>query len=769
MGNVMGAYAECGERLIQRGFAAIPIMPNTKRPGYLFAGIWIGLSNWQRRFNSGPPPGIERTRWGAGDAGLGVIGGYNGLIGVDIDTDDVAIRAALMKILPPSPVRKAGQKGETLFYYGPEITKSQSWDINKRRVVDLIGPGRQTVLPPTIHPDTKQPYRWSGTSTLDDLAPEDLPELPPDIAERITAVLTPFGYRPEPPPHEGSSATGGFDGDNPYRQLNDLALADLAAWVPALGLYRCRPARGGYEAVPMWRPSTTGRPPGKRHLNLKIVSEGIRDFGADQGYTPLDLVMAADGCDLDTAFRWLSERLGFGVDIDVSGLIANSADRADAKIDIKVDIKSDDIKIDIKAKPDPKEPMEPEPKAPIEPADELEPFTHVPGLVGDIVDYIVATARRPNPVLALGAAITVVGTLIGRRVAGPTRSATHLYVVPIAPSGAGKQHVLDAAMRLMHAAKAEGHIGPSKFFSLSAVQKLLQDKPLVLCLQDEIGVFLSSVTSAKAGNHEKAVSQMLRTLWGISFATVPTAQWASRQMNMISCPALSIFGVSTPDEFYAALQGENVLNGFLNRFLPLTSTVRADDTDPQLDPGNVPARLSDGLNRLYLWSGPESLLHIANPEISFTPDILPWASQQARTCYFDFTRMVTQHTDDHPDSAPYIARCVETSIRLATIRAAGRWGRGASVDLSDMEWGAGVAWTVGRALVEAAQEFVAPNERSEQMAKILAYVRRRSPVKPRDIQQFLKGRLRTREIKDILAQLVEAGEIEWTDQGYQPA
>src|SRR5215510_4421584 len=82
------------------------------------------------------------------------------------------------------------------------------------------------------------------------------------------------------------------------------------------------------------------------------------------------------------------------------------------------------------------------------PIDELARFTTVPGLVGEIVDWITATSRRPNRVLALGAAVTVVGTLIGRRVAGPTRSATHLYAVGIAPTGSGKQHLLDSVIRL---------------------------------------------------------------------------------------------------------------------------------------------------------------------------------------------------------------------------------------------------------------------------------------------------------------------------------
>jgi hypothetical protein len=52
----MGPYAIYGEKLIERGYAAVPIMPGTKRPGFIFANMAIGVSNWQSRFNNGPPP-----------------------------------------------------------------------------------------------------------------------------------------------------------------------------------------------------------------------------------------------------------------------------------------------------------------------------------------------------------------------------------------------------------------------------------------------------------------------------------------------------------------------------------------------------------------------------------------------------------------------------------------------------------------------------------------------------------------------------------------
>ena len=64
--------------------------------------------------------------------------------------------------------------------------------------------------------------------------------------------------------------------------------------------------------------------------------------------------------------------------------------------------------------------------------------------------------------------------------------------------------------------------------------------------------------------------------------------------------------------------------------------------------------------------------------------------------------------------------------------------------------------------------FLPDNERSAFTNKILALIRRRGLMKPRDIQGYIRGRLKSAEIKDIVSQLVEAGEVEWTADGYRP-
>ena len=92
-----------------------------------------------------------------------------------------------------SSVSKRGQKGRTDFYQDP------TWTVRARKflgtagmLAEILGPGNQTLLPPTPHPKTGEPYRYTTASTLECTAPVDLPVIPPDIAERLGITLAPW-------------------------------------------------------------------------------------------------------------------------------------------------------------------------------------------------------------------------------------------------------------------------------------------------------------------------------------------------------------------------------------------------------------------------------------------------------------------------------------------------------------------------------------------------------------------------------------------------
>jgi hypothetical protein len=76
--------------------------------------------------------------------------------------------------------------------------KSRKFLINGSTAFEMLAEGRQTVLPPTIHPDLKAPYRWGNGATPLNTELGDIAVLRPDWEERVEAVLARYGYEPDP-------------------------------------------------------------------------------------------------------------------------------------------------------------------------------------------------------------------------------------------------------------------------------------------------------------------------------------------------------------------------------------------------------------------------------------------------------------------------------------------------------------------------------------------------------------------------------------------
>jgi Family of unknown function (DUF5906)/Bifunctional DNA primase/polymerase, N-terminal len=307
-------YGQVGARLVEMGYSAIPILDGDKRPGH----NGFGTNDW-RKFEHRLPSqeGIQKWSMVSAHNGVGVIlGGPHFLKAADLDTDDAEINDALMSVFPTCTVIKRGQKGCTRFYRGTALPLEKfQWkkDSKSKAVFELLGSGQQTVVPGSIHPDTKAPYRWIGPDDLEDVPPTDLTDLPANFIEQVDSVLEPLGYtrgKAEPKADPNAKTKAAPDaGGGPWRDLNEQALAHLSDWVPELGLPKCkRKSNGGYEATADWRLSGEGRPLEKRKTNLKIDPKGIVDFGGDK-YTAIDLVMVAKGCDECAAFLWLDDRL----------------------------------------------------------------------------------------------------------------------------------------------------------------------------------------------------------------------------------------------------------------------------------------------------------------------------------------------------------------------------------------------------------------------------------------------------------------------------
>ncbi len=180
-----------------RGFSPIPILAGTKAPG--FAGRY--LDGWQQ-YCSGAADKVQLAAWAQDKTcGLAVCTGYNGLIAVDVDS--LKANAAVKTILGGmgAPV-KIGQRGCTAFFRDPsgEIRSSDFRAApfigpdGKRRqetLVQILAAGRETVLPPTVHADTRKPYYWHQGS-LENRRIDDLPIIMPSYIAALGEALRPF-------------------------------------------------------------------------------------------------------------------------------------------------------------------------------------------------------------------------------------------------------------------------------------------------------------------------------------------------------------------------------------------------------------------------------------------------------------------------------------------------------------------------------------------------------------------------------------------------
>ncbi|MHC2293869.1 bifunctional DNA primase/polymerase [Bradyrhizobium barranii] len=154
---IASPFTQAGPGLFENGYSPIPIMPNSKLPGTYADDSWKAAKGWNDCCTTRPSQ-LQINYWSRWpNAGVGVACGL-GLICIDIDFEPAM--DALLAMLPQSNVQKKGRKGISLFYRGnTDAIRSRNFrTLDRVGLVDLLAEGKQTVLPPSIHPHTGEPY-----------------------------------------------------------------------------------------------------------------------------------------------------------------------------------------------------------------------------------------------------------------------------------------------------------------------------------------------------------------------------------------------------------------------------------------------------------------------------------------------------------------------------------------------------------------------------------------------------------------------------------
>lgn len=784
----------------EQGLSVMPCGPGTKFPGrFTPADGWFKESTWQK-YCERLPTGFEMELWerwpdagiclalGAASAPAGKI-----LVAMDIDTDEPAEVAAIRSVLPGSPVAKRGAKGETQFYLANPCVQNRPFnDGNKRRMLDLLAHGRQTVMPPTVHPDTGAPYQWLTPDTLESFDVADLPVLPDDIADRLAAALAPFGYVEPPKLALGEAGDAELDGERVHRALNDAALANLDAWVPALSLYKAKKVGAGYKAVADWRPSSSGRPASKRATNLAIRHDGIKDCGENKGYTPLDLVMAACQADLETAFRWLQERVAPAAPILMvsnprtvteNATVARTPPPASTIPSSETPLPSCEPVEPSLRRTSPKgnlmglrmvtsdgERVADPPEAPAAPVVDFGRMPMPPGLLGDIVAWMNAATDRPSAQLNLGAAIAFLGAITGRRFAHPSRGArTNFLCVGVARTGFGKDHPLTAIERLAEFSNVDKFLGPEEVKSESALRKVMEEKNTVCCLWDELGRFMHKVNSPRASTHESGLSGLILKLFSKANKTYRGAEAAAEKAMPILNPNLCIFGVSTPRNLYDNLSSSAVEDGFLPRWLVFD----ADDAPEGFGRATAsvdepPPALRTALHQL-LDIRPKGNL---NGTVAAKPIMAEWGPG-AEEFFRDARDAMDAEVRAAEDGGRFIecaikTRTIEHGVKLSLLYAISVLPAAPVITIDALRWGFEVATISAEKFVHQIGTSVADNDAHAEYLKVKAAVMKagRDGLMVKRINKMVDGRFNEKRLGEILSQLASTGEFE---RGILPA
>lgn len=753
--KVDSPYARVGADLVDMGYHAIPVMPQSKRPGSMQGGNWYGDMDWSR-FCDRLPTEIETSIWSRWpDAGVCVAIDRQ-LKVVDVDTDDADIRAAIEAVLPPILVKKRGKKGYSAFFRGSENIVSRPFSLImpggfESRIIDLLAHGRQTVLPPTLHPETGQAYEWITDDTLLDTPIEKLPLLPDDIADKLSAALEPFGELRQFKPLSRSGEE--VLGDTIWRELNNFAMANLESWVPQLfAPGDLKRTRNGYRARAFWR--------GVENHNVGIHPEGITDWGGGNAHTPIDLVMAATQTNMyEQAFDWLVRHTGY---------------RADEEEWVKVGKQS---AARIVERYHARQSPEPQPApAPLEqtppiraPRGRFDPFTPqaAGGLIGAIAQWSLDSARRPVPEFSVLAGLSFVATMFGRQVVGPTGAGVNLYLVGVAGPGFGKEHAHKTLHTLAMDCGMQNLIGPGEVTSGSAIEKVARRRPVFVMPWDEMGVVLQSVTGAGSSSWAKTIRKVLLEVFSKS-----TSVWSGKEhadptkdssSDPIYAPTISLFGMSTPTTFYRGLTEETLSDGFVARLVVVEAKVRParQDAPPlMVTPPSLAKMLKDA--RAALPMPDLAKANWCNPATRPTLHTVPWADAEAEQRWLAIEDWQYEQIEENGAHDGLIGRTAEHVVKIATVRALSNNPGNPRVTIEDVEWAYAVVQRSIDNLDAGAREHMSGSQFEDLCKAILAALRRsKDGSLPQSKLVTARGvsKADDKMVKSALDRLAIAGEI----------
>ena len=126
-------------------------------------------------------------------------------------------------------------------------------------------------------------------------------------------------------------------------------------------------------------------------------------------------------------------------------------------------------------------------------------------MLGEVVDWAMRIARKPQRIYAVAAALGLGSVLMGRKYKTTNENWSPLYILAIGKSGTGKENIKTVPERILEAAHMLHLVGPNKYTSDAGVMSALIDRPTHIHITDEFGLQLEAANKDR-GNFAKDVT-----------------------------------------------------------------------------------------------------------------------------------------------------------------------------------------------------------------------------------------------------------------------
>lgn len=379
----------------------------------------------------------------------------------------------------------------------------------------------------------------------------------------------------------------------------------------------------------------------------------------------------------------------------------------------------------------------------------------VPGFLAEVMAYNLVTSFRPQPVLALGAAIALLGTLTGRKVCDEMNTRTNVYCLGVCPSGGGKERARQVNKEIIFLAGAPEMVGPEGLASHAGLISAVEKQPAVLFQLDEIGRMLKTLGDPGRAPHLYHIATNLMKLFTSSSSVYVGDAYADPKRNrLIHQPHACVYGTTVPQSLYEGITTESVTDGFLSRVMIMEAPPEnVPKRRPTMQP--VPASIVD-IARWWAEFQPGGNLAAENP----VPRVIP-ATEEVFDLFdaMDAEAEAAQATLGEPLGTLW-TRAVEKAHKLALIYACSENHEDPAIGLPAAQWACDLSRYLTRRMILLASQWVAENPFDAKRKRVLRLIHEQGQGGLSRSELYGKTRaFTTRERAEILEALLLCGDV----------